>query len=432
MADPNPLIDYVYQTAIENHLREYRGRSIYLERGMYLEPDIDLFRSMYSEMSDSSGNPLHNRHINLYSQGRLTTEWVKCQNKLPVRIPSKIYYFYDEIPPNGFVSTDEVTDDMRDFAIYMYFTKKRDAVTSRNFLSLCHKISQHQYVSDIEICNLDCDNANEINCFKVSKHCKSIQVKNCGIPSQVLVHLQQQICHCCELQILSFHGTRIENPLFLNNLKQMASLTHLGLGRTGIDSETCEKVCKQLKYLKHLKNINLSSCPLGLHGMYLVEAIDCWGSHPPLEELSLSGCNMPKRVCSQLLSKLSRCEHLVHLNLQGNFLTGCLPNFLPDVHPGLRKLKVVVIDECQVNKDDLCHLTKLIRQSKLPLLKHISARNNNLCKMEDELEELISACVKLYSSSGVINLRVNENKLSSQTCKRIQQLCVGTKIFLDL
>ena len=212
----------------------------------------------------------------------------------------------------------------------------------------------------------------------------------------------------------------------------MTSLTCLNLGFTGIDSEACEKVCKQLKYLKHLKEIDLSSCPLGSFGVHLVEAIDCWGPHPPLEELHLWNCSMPKKVCAQLLSKLSRCEHLVKLDLSGNISTDCLSNFLPGFHSGLGKLMVLFRGEAQINKDDLHHLTQLIQQSKLPRLQLFSIENNSLCSMENEVERLVAACVTLSFSSERFYLFLTGNNLSSQTSKHLQQLCTGTNIELSL
>ena len=201
MVDPNLLVDYVYQSAIQHHWSEVRKG---LEMDMH--NDIDLFRSIYSETSSAFPNPLHNQHINLYYQAKFTTEWVKSQNKIPVRIPSKIYFFDDKIPPNGFITPGEMTDDLWDCAIYVNLVYNSDAVTSCNLMSLCHKISQHQYVSDLHLFRLNCDDSNEIDCFNVSKQCKSIHVNDCSIPSQVLVHLQQQLCHCPELQILRFLG----------------------------------------------------------------------------------------------------------------------------------------------------------------------------------------------------------------------------------
>ena len=324
-----------------------------------------------------------------------------------------------------------MSNDLRDCAIYMQVSHRAHDVESRNLLSLCHKISQYQKVSDLVLYNLNCDDAEKTDCFKVSNHCKSIIVEICNIPSQVLAHLQQQFYHCHELQILSFRLTRIENSTFLNNLEQMTSLTHLDLGKTGMDSEGCEKVCKQLKYLKH---VDLSNCPLGSYGMHLVEAIDSWGLHPPLEYLTLTDCAMPKEVCGQLLSKLSKCEHVRFIGLGGNVLTGCLPNFLPELHQGLRELERLSMGKAQIKTEDLRHLTELIQQTKLPRLYYIILQNNSLCAMENELEEFVTACVKMHCSSKGFNIdlyiMLNENKLSWQTCKRLRQLCTGKNILL--
>ena len=248
MVDANPLVDYMYETAIEHYLQSLREGL-----AMGVQNDITLLKSMYSELSSISGSPLINQHVNVYYTS-VRDEWINCQNNAPLRIPSKVYYFHNAISPNGSVWTGDVTDDLCDCVILCY-PWPCGGVTSSKLLSLCHKISQHQQVSDIAIYNLTCDDVEEIDCFNVSKYCKSIDVTDCSIPPQVLFHLQQQLCQCHELQILSFHGTRIESPLFLNSLNQMTSLKCLNLHNTGIDSETCEKVCKRFKYLKHLKEI---------------------------------------------------------------------------------------------------------------------------------------------------------------------------------
>ena len=73
-----------------------------------------------------------------------------------------------------------------------------------------------------------------------------------------------------------------------------------------------------------------------------------------------------------------------------------------------------------MNKEDLCHLTGLVINNKLPrLTTSLELKLNKLCDMEDELDELIKACVTHYqvlleSMQRTLNLNLEKNNLSEE------------------
>ena len=69
------------------------------------------------------------------------------------------------------------------------------------------------------------------------------------------------------------------------------------------------------KYLKHL---NLQSCNVGEAGRYLAQAITSWGDNPPLQELCLRYCSIPKQVWPEVLQSLSSCKQIINMDLSHN------------------------------------------------------------------------------------------------------------------
>ena len=152
------------------------------------------------------------------------------------------------------------------------------------------------------------------------------------------------------------------------NLCDLTSLTHLSLFNPHMEPTLCEKFCQQLRSLKHLEVLELSYQPLCAGGHHLAESMTSWGAELRLRTVRLWYCAIAAENWPLLLGTLSNCSHLVSVRLSDDNLTGCLPHFIPDTHPGLEKLKELRVNNVTLSDEDLLHLTKLWKRNKVPRL----------------------------------------------------------------
>ena len=299
-------------------------------------PDIDplLFESLYRECAGRlPGHPLHNPYVNYYRR----------RDTSPIYTPSKLYVF-DFMDEAVTCDTEhrEGGGNQEEAPGCVIVIYKPYPSVGQSLLATCRTICQHQPVTDLLIDGLECVDVTEPDdVFTMSRNAVSLRLQDCRLPAAVLSHLLQQMSDCATLRTILLRGTSLAGVTSLNLSNMAESLTCLDLRYTGMSPELCESVCTQLTHLVHLEYIDLSWNPLGDHGRHIAESIRSWGPDPPLRELRLWDCEMPVRVCAPLLSALSTCKQLTRLDLTGNSLTGCLPNLVPDPHPGLHSLEAL-------------------------------------------------------------------------------------------
>ena len=152
------------------------------------------------------------------------------------------------------------------------------------------------------------------------------------------------------------------------NLSDLTSLTHLSLYNPRMAPTLCDKFCTQLRSLIHLKVLQVSHQLLCAEGHHLTESMAGWGSDSPLRTVRLWDCGIAAEHWPLLLGTLSSCSHLVSVRLSDDNITGCLPHFIPDIHPGLEELKELHVNNVALSEEDLLHLMKLWRRNKMPRL----------------------------------------------------------------
>ena len=143
MRDPRPLIHYVYEKLIEENLQ-------WMRTGDH-NPSMDegLFKSLYKESTvPLPHHPLHNKHINYYNHV-IDNDKKRSTDTTPVHIRSKLFVFED-MAEN--VNIDHKDQDTEPTECAMRITWPHPSVTVRT-LSICHRISKHQVVSDLYMCH---------------------------------------------------------------------------------------------------------------------------------------------------------------------------------------------------------------------------------------------------------------------------------------
>ena len=91
-----------------------------------------------------------------------------------------------------------------------------------------------------------------------------------------------------------------------------------------------------------------------------------------------------------------------------------------------------MLDKAALSKDDISHLTRLFGSNNLSQLKQLHLKSLILCNMEDgmedELGELINACVTHQKRELILTMY--GNNLSKEFKEKWGRCCEGTKIEL--
>ena len=232
--------------------------------------------------------------------------------------------------------------------------------------------------------------------------------------------------------------------------------------------------------LVHLEELDVQETPVGTSYRHIIEAVGAWEPDAPLQKLELTLCKIPVEMCRPLilalsnhgnlkelhivdhiitfldpnatnsfilhktcgpfsnleslsvplgmplhasrtiLSALSNFQHLQHLSLSGNTLTGCLWYFLSMLNAELPALHHLYLRSAELNEDNILHVTHLINGDKVPQLWILFMSNNNLGRMEHVVDGLIEACVshwKRNRNHSVFNkpyVSLDDNNFSSE------------------
>ena len=189
----------------------------------------------------------------------------------------------------------------------------------KNLLITCQRISRQQPITDLSLHMLNFKGLDESDMFHMSRNAKSVTLEHCSIPSRALNHLMKQVAECNTIHKIQVVATSLR-----------------GISSFSLTNNTT------LKYL-HLGSTNMS-------------------------------VGQRRQVCHQL----NDLPCLEHINISDNILTGCLPSFLPDAHPGLPSLQELQLRDTGLIYEDLQHLFTIIQRDKLPKLRVLDLSYNTL------------------------------------------------------
>ncbi len=220
-------------------------------------------------------------------------------------------------------------------------------------------------------------------------------------------------------QILSENESH--HSILFNRLSELQTHCDLSGGLTsGFHFEHLHR--KSLKHTSESDIENLCQCLVSLNlsnrhltgGMKLLTEPDHLG-FPSLKMLYLYNNHLNREDVESLSEAVRAVElpQLKELQLSGNTLTGCLKDLFggPD-HPGFPSLEGLGLGHTHLNQEDVESLSEAIRAEKLPHLKDLNLRYNDLNHMEDEVEALIAAC-DAHCENGV-TLWLKETGLSGE------------------
>ncbi len=157
----------------------------------------------------------------------------------------------------------------------------------------------------------------------------------------------------------------------------------IALSLSGVRSANVAKLSQfpQLKYL-HLGDCDLSE----EEGGDLAESIEAWGSNPQLTFCAFWGVPIPR----SLMTGLSKCSHLVHLDLIRYDLHDKLDAFMSTPPPALRDLTLF---QCSLHASDIDHITQAILQGGFKHLELLGIHENPIG--EAAVGHLLAALVSI-------------------------------------
>ena len=408
--DPTPIIHHVYECWVKDGQKS-AGKTLiglmYNETGLPVPKDL-----------------LHNRWINYYDHEKGLTA-----DTSPVYVPSR-FYLFNKMNVNISCNIEPGITDVPECTLSI--TKPAKTVT-KNLLSICHKICQHQAVRNLYMEWVFCKHLPEPRAFTISKNMESLKIKECILPTQTLSHLMKQINGCSALRVLDLSWTPLTGCLsgFLPDPHPgLPELEELNLWETALNKDDLQHLSHitQSNKLPKLRILDLSGNTLtGCLLSVLPGNPHCL---PQLQELDLN-CTRLNKEDLQHLSRITQSNKLPTLrilDLSENTLTGCLSNLLPDNPHGLPELQKLKLANSRLTKDDLQHLTHLIQTHKLPGLDYLDLSFNSLNEKETDVEHLIDACVTHHQRELELSLWFYD--LSEAFEEKWKRRCAGTKIEL--
>ena len=218
---------------------------------------------------------------------------------------------------------------------------------------------------------------------------------------------------------------RSDGPMF-------PSLKGLWIQNTALSRGDIQAIveCSRAGQLPMLQHLNLSHNTLKDSMGILFDDNRC-PAFPALTDLTLEYTDLSAADITRLSQAAvnGKLEKFEVLNLNGNKLVYCLMALFGDTtHPGFPSLEQLHLDNSTLNKVDVSSLSQAITSDKLPKLKLLTLKFNNLCSSERETEELIKNCVFQYKHR--LHLELNENNLSEDFCTEMKSFCQDSNILL--
>ena len=249
-----------------------------------------------------------------------------------------------------------------------------------------------------------------VKVMEMSQPLKQLVLTECKLADDMVLEALLGLPICNSLTELDFGGTKLGcNAKHIRLLMELGKIKQLLLPNCQIPATALDHLLPALSLCKELTHLNLSGNNLEAHGFDLTKVVIAWGDKSTLREVNLSHCAMTTKACTSLLFALGNSKFLTKLILTDNVVKGCLTWFLPDPYEGLGNLQELCVDHTDLSREDLLHLAHLLVK-KLPRLSELDLASNSLCRMKDELQILVLACVAHHHTR--LQLKLRRNNLS--------------------
>ena len=203
--------------------------------------------------------------------------------------------------------------------------------------------------------------------FTLDSKARSVLIDWRKMPTLEQKSLGNQIARCNCIEILHIPYLPIIAQEVAPELGNFYDLVTLDFNYCDLSEEICCSICKHLRAMRKLEELNLTVNSVGCSGTKaLVDSISSWESKSPLRKLELINCEISSG--SELLKALTCCHQLFELNLSLNPLAGSLKDLPSNAHfPDLYWFEIV---DTSLTGEDIQALATVIKNKGMPSLKH--------------------------------------------------------------
>ena len=301
---------------------------------------------------------------------------------------------------------DELYDTLR---VLQRISEYQDVSVKKCTIGNVHiiKDAQNDPVSnERELCKLFIDT------FRINRFATDVHVEDCGLPSQVIKHLIDQLRGCNDLTKLVL--SKLEFPDNLGDV--IASMSSCEIVQL---NGTLEKG-RLLAGLSHsfmLKILEINRCTLS-------DQVSCLfgdSDHPgfrQLEKLSLVDTKLRKVDLKSISSAVAngKLPLLNSLDLSGNVLTDCIRDLLGSSNQSrVLCLKHLYLSNAKLSKNDLDSIAVAVQCDKLRKVELLDLSDN-------VLKDILSTLIPLNVHPGYKSLKrlnVSNCKLSTSHIKSV-------------
>ena len=363
LPDPSPLVDLAYMMLINVELWPV---STYNETWTIYPHTAVLLESLYRESNiPLPGHHFRNQFINYYER--------KDNKNLPadtffsrhiIYRPSRVYAFFNvrELQLGEMNRHHDITESI------IYIIEHEELESPKSILHICCRISENQPIAKLAMYGVTILNTTELCPLKISEKNFRIELHWIPMPSRVMVQLMELISQASRVDFMMIEYTSLVGVKSFNLENKAASLLHLILSYVEMDSELCTSLMKQIPSLINLRSLH-----------FCAEYED-----------SVEYCHIPTDLCPEIFRSISHFHHMSYLDVSGNNLSGCLPNFLSYSHSVLPSLQDMFLMNTALTVHDVNHIIHIIETGKLPNLAELNLAMNNLDGMESEIDRLLN------------------------------------------
>ena len=252
-----------------------------------------------------------------------------------------------------------------------------------------------------------------VNTLEISESVGGLILRNCSISDGAVFEAFLKLFIHNFVTVLDLSSTKLgHNAIHINYIITQGNLKQLHLPHCEIPGTALHLILLALSSCKELTHLDLCGNNLEACGHHVAEFIMALGDEPTLEELNLGQCSMKREMCMELLLALGNCKSLTALNMTANCIQGCFSWFLPHPHQGLHSLVKLFLDSTSLNSEDMSHLVHLIEKGKLVMLVELNLGSNSLHTMENEVKNLVEACVTHHTKDLKVDLCENYLSIS--------------------
>ena len=252
-----------------------------------------------------------------------------------------------------------------------------------------------------------------IETVKINRFATNVQVEDCILPPQVMMHLMDQLRGCNDIRYLVFSQLELSDNLG-DTINSTPSLETVEL--SGILEKANDRLLAWLSHSRLLKVLGINRCTLSDQVSYLFGNQD----HPgfrQLKELRMVEAKLSTVDLKSISSAVTngKLPLLTSLDLSSNVLTDCMIDLLGDSNqPRFLCLKHLNLSNAKLSKNDLGSLAVAVRCDKLPKVKILDLSSNVLTDcMIDLLGDSNQPRLLCLKHLDLSNAKLSKNDLGS-------------------